>query len=193
VPGFQNFAAGGIEVRGRVERQLAIDVISGGRSDEPIDVGTLELKLDAGIVRNVAVGQLAPAFDIKTLDNKRLNLADFRGKFVLLEFWATWCGPCRENEPFLKAVHAAFGKDGRFVLIGLSLDDAVEAPRRHVASEGLKWLQGFVGQHSRAALDYGVTSIPQIMLFGPDGKIIATGLNGRSIEAVVAQALARRP
>ncbi len=109
----------------------------------------MEVKLDVAGQREVAVGEMAPAFDVKTLDGKPLRLAEFRGKFVLLEFWATWCGPCLEQEPNLQAAYDSFSKDNRFALVSLSLDDKPEIPANYVAKHNLKWHQGFVGQGSR--------------------------------------------
>lgn len=70
---------------------------------------------------------------METLDGKPLKLEDFRGKFVLLEFWATWCGPCLYETPALKATYEAFRENERFVMIGLSLDTDVDAPKKYVA------------------------------------------------------------
>ena len=177
-PGFQGPAAGGTGVFGRVERPVVIDTIPGGRSDEPIDVGTLELTLEVGNQPEVAIGQAAPALEFQTLDGKPGRLADFRGKFVLLDFWATWCGPCVEQEPHLRAAQEAFGSDNRFVLISLSLDESVGTAKSHVTRHNLNWFQGYLGQDSRGVKEYGVTTIPQIMLIGPDGKVLARDLRG---------------
>jgi RNA polymerase sigma factor (sigma-70 family) len=192
-PGFQGPATGGNQVSGRVVRPVVIDPIPGGRSDEPIDVGTLELTLEVENQRPIAIGQAAPALEFKTLDGKLARLADFRGRFVLLDFWATWCGPCLEQEPHLRAVQEAFGSDNRFVLISLSLDESIEVPKSYAAKHGLKWFQGYLGQDARGTKDYGIATIPQIMLIGPDGNVLAKDLRGLGIRTMVSQALERRP
>ena len=151
----------------------------------------MELKVDG--LRQAAVGEMAPAFDIKTLDGKPLRLADLRGKFVLLDFWATWCGPCLEQEPHLKDVYDSFGKDDRFAIVSLSLDDKPQFPKDHVEKHRLKWVQGFLGQAASVTEQYGVASIPQIMLIGPNGKILAKDLGGPGIKAAVSQSLNSRP
>jgi thiol-disulfide isomerase/thioredoxin len=140
----------------------------------------------------VAVGEIAPAFEIKTLDGNPLRLADFKGKLVLLDFWATWCGPCLEQEPLLKATYDAFGKDGRWAMVSLSLDDSPEIARGHVIKQKLGWLQGFLGRDSDVAGNYGVSSIPQVLLIGPDGRVLARDLGGAGIQAAVSQELDRR-
>ena len=128
----------------------------GGRSDDPLDIGKLVLAL----AKQVKIGEPAPLFEVKTLDDKPLKLADFRGKVVLLDFWATWCGPCVKEMPHFKAIHDEFGKDGRFVLIGLSLDKKAEAARQYVTDNDLKWPQGFLGEKSKTQDAYGVKGIP---------------------------------
>jgi thiol-disulfide isomerase/thioredoxin len=173
-------------------REIDVPGTGPGPGDEPFDIGAVELKLTN--YRTVEVGQLAPSLVGVTLDGKPLVLADYRGKYVLLDFWATWCGPCLEEMPLLKDLHDAFGKDGRFTMIGLSLDESTEAPKAYVAKNGLAWTQAFLGRGgtSPATADFGVEGIPSIWLIGPDGRVVAKDLRGESIKAVVAAVLGRK-
>jgi len=156
--------------------------------DAPFDVGKVTLKA----VKNLRPGDVAADFTVRTLDDQSLKLSGFRGKYVLLDFWATWCGPCVAEMPNLQETYEAFGKDGRFVMISLSLDSAREDPEQFVKARGLRWTQAFLGEWSRDTVtqDYGVYSIPHIFLIGPDGKVMAAGLRGPHIREAVAAALA---
>ncbi len=168
-------------------KQFTIPPIPDGRSDEPFDLGVLRARPK----QTLQVGQPAPAFDLETLDGRRVKLADFRGKFLLLDFWATWCGPCLAEIPELKAVHDRFGKDPRFAMLSLSLDAEKDAPRKFVAEKALSWAQGFLGQGVEGGPTdaYHVETIPAVFLIGPDGTLKAQGLRGDSIAGAVSQAL----
>ena len=137
------------------------------------------------------VGQEAPGFEIKTTDDKTIQLADYRGKYVLLDFWATWCGPCVEETPNLKAVYEQFGKREDFVMIGLSLDQDKEKPIAYAKEKGTQWIDGFLGDWGKDEVTkkYGVRGIPSIWLIGPDGKVVARGLRGEGIMEAVRAAL----
>jgi thiol-disulfide isomerase/thioredoxin len=135
------------------------------------------------------VGDHAPDFTVKTLEGKELKLADFRGKFVLLDFWASWCAPCLAEMPNLQAVEDQYAKDPRFVVIGLSLDDQPGPAASSVKALKLSWRQGFVGPDSPVVSAYGATAIPATFLIGPDGNILARDLRGEKTKTALAEAL----
>jgi peroxiredoxin len=117
---------------------------------------------------------VAPSFAAKTLDGKDIKLEDYRGKVVMLYFWATWCKPCVAGSPKLKKgykdLKASFGDD--FEMISLSMDDYEQSVRQHVNKHKLTWPQVRIGHYSKIASDYGVEGAPQYFLIGTDGKIL---------------------
>ena len=176
------------------------------KDDAPLNLGTWELKPakprpretpgpmpQANSSGPLAVGQEAPDFTFKDLNGKEHKLSDSRCKVVLLDFWATWCGPCREETPALKEVWTAFGKDPRFVMISLSLDPEADAPRDYTRKNGMNWIQGYLGEYKQTQTPklYGVKSIPSIFVIDAQGRIAANGLRGSAIRAAVAGALGK--
>ncbi len=169
------------------EYQHEFTVPAGAPASDPLDLGSLDPITAVG--RPLRIGDRAPDFRIKTLEGRDLTLADFRGKCVLLDFWATWCAPCLAEMPNLQRVHDEFSKDSRFVIIGVSVDDRASVVAATVKAMKLSWLQGFAGPDSQAVSDYGATAIPATLLIGADGKILATELRGERTRAAVAEAL----
>jgi peroxiredoxin len=179
-----------IEEKGRTVAVLCrhVEIPGAGTNaeNEPFDVGKATVK------PAMKAGDAAPDFSVMTLDGKPLKLTALKGKYVLLDFWATWCPPCVAETPDLKSTYDAFGKDDRFVMVSLSLDTDPAAPRKFVRNHGLPWTQAFLdGAFNNVTMhDYGFDSIPQILLIGPDGRVLATDLRGPKIREAVAAALA---
>jgi thiol-disulfide isomerase/thioredoxin len=187
-PDPRNFMNGALI--GSLKLEVEVPEMPNGLVDEPLDLGKLDL-----VLRQVAkLDALAPDFEVKSLDGQPLKLADFRGKYVLLDFWATWCGPCVAELPHLEDTWNAFGANTNFVMISLSLDNDAEAPRSFVLKRGFKWRQGFLGEWSQAKLpdQYGVQGIPSLFLIGPDGRFLAKDMRGPAIRDAVAKALSVR-
>ncbi|WP_295120491.1 TlpA disulfide reductase family protein [uncultured Chitinophaga sp.] len=136
------------------------------------------------------VGELAPLFEKADTSGVTLKLTDFRGKYVLIDFWASWCKPCRAENPHLRKVYAAF-KDKNFEILGVSLD--VERGRsawlKAIADDQLTWPQVIDLGEEKASDLYSVMAIPQNFLVGPDGKIIARNLNGEALDLKLAEVL----
>jgi len=187
--GGANQYPGAGQALGRIKQEVLVPERIAEKPNEPLDLGELVVQL----VKNLKPGDAAPDFEVKTLDERPVHLADFRGQYLLLDFWATWCGPCRAETPHLKTVYETYGNNPKFTMIGLSLDKMVKEPKTYSKTEGIDWLQGFLGEWSQANLpaQYGVEGIPAIFLIDPTGKIVAKDLRGEEIGKAVAKALGK--
>jgi len=130
-------------------------------------------------------GQPALDFTSKDKNNKTIMLSSFKGKYVLLDFWASWCGPCRREFPYIKEAYAKYKSKG-LVVVGYSLDTEEDRDKwlEAIKKDGLTWfnvsdLKGFDGEQVD---HYGINAIPFNLLIDPQGKIIAKNLRGPALE-----------
>lgn len=142
-----------------------------------MDVGLMKPRLDA--IKQQMIGVKAPDFTLKTPDDKDLSLKDFKGKVLLIDFWASWCGPCRKENPNVVAMYNRY-KDKGFEILGVSLDRTKEPWIKAIEDDKLAWkhVSDLKGWQSAAAALYGISSIPHTVLVDREGKIIARQLRG---------------
>lgn len=145
-------------------------------------------KLLAGI-QAVAIGQPAPAFTQPTPSGQAVSLADYRGKYVLVEFWASWCVPCRQQTPNLRKAYEAF-KGRNFEVLGVSLDEEKTRAKwvQAIADDHTPWVQvsDLRGYESETVKRYGIQAIPQNFLVDPSGNIVASNLRGSALLTTLA-------
>jgi len=132
-------------------------------------------------LHKTAIGEMAPDFTQNDPDGKPVKLSDFRGKYLLVDFWASWCGPCRMENPNVVKTYNEF-KDKNFTILGVSLDreNGRDAWLKAIEKDQLTWhhVSDLKFWNNEAAKLYMVRAIPDNFLIGPDGRIVARGLRG---------------
>ena len=155
-----------------------------------IDQAVAAIEKQAAAASILAVGKTFPAFTEKDLNDKPLALENFKGKIVLIDFWATWCGPCVAELPNVLAAYEKFHAKG-FEVVGISLDQSRDALTAFIKEKNMAWPQYFdgLGWKSKLGTQYGIQSIPATFLLDGEGKIIARDLRGPALDAKLASLL----
>ncbi len=144
------------------------------------------------IRESLAPGTLFPDFSGKDLSGQPLSVAQFRGKVVLLDFWATWCPPCRRELPNVVSVYNKYHAQG-FEIIGVTLDDNLALLNSFIKDSKMPWPEHFEGQgwNNTLTTKYGVSAIPDNILIDAQGRILGRNLSGDDLAQAVAKALAK--
>lgn len=140
------------------------------------------------VAKKSMIGEQAMDFTQTTLDGEEFQLSSLRGKYVLIDFWAAWCKPCRAENPNLVKAYNTY-KGENFEIVGVSLDAGKEMWRAAVEKDGLEWIHVSDLKYwdNEVAIQYGITSVPASILIDPDGVIIAKNLRGQAVSEKLAE------
>jgi len=146
------------------------------------------VKESLSLMKRTAVGQVAPDFTQNDPEDKPVKLSDFRGQYVLIDFWASWCSPCRQENPNVVSAFNKY-KDKNFTILGVSLDRDKAAWIKAIKEDKLTWTHVSDVKYwdNEVAKMYGIGSIPANLLLDKDGKIIGKNLRGEKLEEALAK------
>jgi thiol-disulfide isomerase/thioredoxin len=163
------------------------------KGDGPLDLGSMAMSVQpaaqpADQSAKPAGPMVLPA---QSLDGQPLALSQYKGKYVLLAFWATWSDRCTEQLGELAALDAKFGSTGKFTILGVNLDEDAAAARRATKERGYPWQQAWLdaGGRVRAMTNLNLSSLPSFCLVGPDGRVIAHDLTHDRLTQTVQRTL----
>jgi peroxiredoxin len=136
--------------------------------------------------KKTSIGQIAPSFTIPNIEGNPISLSDFNGKYILLDFWASWCKPCRAANPQLVELYNRYSKHN-FTIVGISVDESRDSWLKAIEQDALPWpqLSDVDGWNTETPIEYGVRAVPQNFLLNPKGRIIAKNLEVAALESML--------
>lgn len=145
-------------------------------------------------VSKIVVGGIAPNIVMRTPDGDSISIYDIKAKFKILDFWASWCGPCRAEGPCLRSIYSKYNSLG-LEIVGISLDTKMESWQNAIQQDQLFWkhISDLKGWNSVAAELYGIHAIPHLFVLDQDNKIVAEGLRGKKLEEFIAEIFENKP
>ncbi len=149
------------------------------------------LTRDARVLPTVSVSKPAPAFDLKTLDDRRFRLSDLKGKPMIVNFWASWCTECRKEHPLIMAAHDRFGDRVEFV--GVVFQDSAKNARSYLVEMGdvaVGSYPNLLDPGSRTAIDYGVYGVPETFFIDREGLVVGKRV-GRVTQPILDREIVR--
>jgi peroxiredoxin len=166
-------------------------IVDSGGNPRATEMASRELAR-LGTLRKLVIGADAIPFSAKTTGGKDISLEDFKGKVVLIDFWASWCMPCKQEMPNVKKVYSEFHGKG-FEIIGISLDNSEAKFKSYIEQQNLSWPQVYDGKGWMSGIGrmYAVSSIPATFLLDREGKIRYKNLRGEQLQAAVAELVAQ--
>lgn len=149
-----------------------------------------ELAARIALLSTIETGKNALDFTQQSIEGKPIKLSSFRGKYVLLEFWASWCGPCRGENPNLRQQYQLYRNRG-LEIIGVSLDHDKQAWKQAIGKDQLPWIHvsDLKGWKNEVSTSYGIMGVPANFLIDPNGKIVAQNLRGEALNKKLAEVL----
>jgi LPXTG-motif cell wall-anchored protein len=153
------------------------------------DIVNIKNSVEAQIKKSLS-GKPAPEISLPDTEGKEVKLSSFRGKYVLVDFWASWCGPCRRENPTVVEAYNRF-RDKNFTVLGVSLDKQKEPWLKAIVDDQLNWthISDLKYWQSEVVPLYGIQGIPFNVLVDPDGKIVAENLRGAALEQKLGEIL----
>lgn len=134
-------------------------------------------------VKPISVGQIAPDFTLIDDQDQQFKLSDYKGKYVMIDFWASWCAPCRQENPNVVKLYNQY-KDKGLNILGISLDEDLKAWQKAIKDDKLTWRHATEAQRfdGKVVKDYQIEAIPASFIIDPEGKIVAKNLRGSDLE-----------